>query len=251
PQSAPALCDLRDRRLFHGHHRCAQYRDASAGLVHGALVLALDLLAQRGRDAAHDALHLPCDPAPAAAPRPEACLELERFPLCQSRPESNLRCTRAGRAARLAQFRRHRLDAGSRSIPAPCCCHPAMDVSEPDGESSVPGIPEHPAPRGGLVLVWFRAARRFVPDSGIPWGDPELPPAADRDCAPVGATASVCHGLARSPAHAMDPRAPDLRAWLCDRCGCVSHERAVDQRLGGGELLATAARDGCRLVIYL
>src|SRR5262249_15543441 len=104
--SAPSLHGIRHWRLFVGHHRRLECGYAARGLVYRKLVVALDFLAERSRDAAHDGLHLFRDPKPAAASSwSKADCELGGISLRQFGTEPALWCAGTGCAPRLAQFR--------------------------------------------------------------------------------------------------------------------------------------------------
>src|SRR5262249_13826940 len=90
---ALALHRIRDRGIFIRYHRCLESGHAIGSLVCRVLVLALDFLADRSRDAAHDGMHLLCNPKPTAASSwSKADCELGRISVRQFRIEPALRC---------------------------------------------------------------------------------------------------------------------------------------------------------------
>src|ERR1044071_8581564 len=89
-QSSIALHDLWHRRLFDGHPVADLARSTAGSLAHRASLVALALLDLFGANGADDVLHLPGNPAPAAAHRAKADCELGRLLACQSRPQLDL-----------------------------------------------------------------------------------------------------------------------------------------------------------------
>src|SRR6266478_3974897 len=130
-QPADEFRDLCSRRLLHRYPRRVNVGDAARRLVHGTLILAMDLLEWSTARAIDDAVYLPRDSKSSPAVGNPAQGELARLPLRERRTQSAFRRPRSGPAIGLVSFRGDRRNDGARCVPARCGWNSPLGNAKP------------------------------------------------------------------------------------------------------------------------
>src|SRR5262249_6399836 len=146
-------------------------------------------------DAAHDGMHLLCNPKPTAASSwSKADCELGRISVRQFRIEPALRCAGSGRASGLAQFRCLCQHAHDWFVSDWGSASPEVANAKPDGQAVVSPESEHVDSWCRTVFVSLHAARDYSSHSCLSGGHPALSTAGDGAGAVVGDGTPGRHG---------------------------------------------------------
>src|SRR5215472_6784552 len=145
PQPAREVCAARLRYVRDGHCLYHKRRDSARSLVHGPLIMALDLLEQRCAYANNDRAHLLWHSSPtlAEAERGTAQTELARVFVCEPRVHAAVYGAQPGAAAELAALRKNHCLGRYGTLSVAGSCPSPFYASSSAGRSQVPHATKH------------------------------------------------------------------------------------------------------------